>query len=118
MHARRSIKNLWFRQPALGNRPRRRFLLSDLIRRKTAHQFLLLIKNFKFDVMGAARKVIIEDSPIRRIFRRGLLRRQRSPKKTIVINANPRRGPVKPRPSTLHRIMNLPQRRNVIKNPE
>src|ERR1700680_961420 len=82
------------------------------------NKILLLVKNLELDVRCGGLEVVIDDGAFGRIFRSGLFRRQGRAEEAIVVHSDGSGWPKKPCAFSFRDVMHLPQRRDVIENPE
>ena len=78
----------------------------------------MFIKNFKPYSTGRQLQKIVKHCAVGRVLRRRLLGRKRGSYKTIIIYAHRSGGPIQPRLIRLPSLGHLPQRHNVVQNPE
>ena len=86
--------------------------------RVAPYQFSPGIVNFERQVFRGRLQVVVDHRPIRRVLRGRLFRRKRRAEKNIVVNANSRGRLIQPYVCALGLAGDLPQRRDVVENPE
>src|SRR5271167_3720841 len=118
MHTGSGLKGFWFREPSLGDGARGMLLFDSIIGREAVNKILLIVENLDLDVACRGLEAVIEDGAIGRIARRGFFWRQGRAQEEIVVDADGSGWPIKPWACRFRGMVRLPQRRDVVENPE